>query len=52
VATEAARVQGGLLGGIKRAALTVSAVATFARMYCLPATPNSLPVDVRVAPAW
>ena len=52
VATEAARVEGGLIGGIKRAGLAVAAAATFVRLYCLPATPNHLPVDVRVAPAW
>ncbi len=52
VATEAARVRGGLLGGIKRAGLAAAAAATFVRLYCLPAQPNRLPVDVRVAPAW
>ena len=52
VATEAARVQGGLIGGVKRAGLALAAAATFVRLYCLPAQPNRLPVDVRVAPAW
>lgn len=52
VATEAARVQGGVIGGLKRAGLAAAAAATFVRLYCLPAQPNRLPVDMRVAPAW
>ncbi len=52
IASDAARAQGGLLGGIKRLGLTVAAGATFVRLYCLPATPNALPANPRVAPAW
>jgi magnesium-protoporphyrin IX monomethyl ester (oxidative) cyclase len=52
LASDAARAQGGLLGGIKRMGLTVAAAATFVRLYCLPATPNELPANPRVAPAW
>jgi magnesium-protoporphyrin IX monomethyl ester (oxidative) cyclase len=52
VAGDAARAQGGLLGGIKRLGLTLAAGATFVRLYCLPAQPNALPENPRVAPAW
>ena len=52
IAGDAARAQGGLLGGVKRLGLSVAAGATFVRLYCLPATPNALPVNPRVAPAW
>jgi magnesium-protoporphyrin IX monomethyl ester (oxidative) cyclase len=52
VASDAARAQGGLLGGIKRLGLVVAAGATFARLYCLPAQANALPDNPRVAPAW
>ena len=36
VATEAAKAQGGLIGGIKRVGLGLAAGATFVRLYCLP----------------
>ena len=52
VAMEAAAAQDGLLGGVKRAGLALAAGATFLRLYCLPATPNALPQDMRVAPGW
>lgn len=52
VATEAARAQGGIVGAVKRAGYSLAAGATFLRLYCLPAQPNALPVDARVAPAW
>ena len=52
VAADAARVQGGLLGGVKRLGLGLAAGATFVRLYCLPAQPNALPENPRVAPAW
>ncbi len=52
IASDAARAQGGLLGGIRRLGLTVAAGAIFVRLYCLPATPNALPANPRVAPAW
>lgn len=52
VATEAAREQGGIVGALKRAGYSIAAGATFVRLYCLPAQPNELPVDARVAPAW
>jgi len=52
VATEAAKAQGGLIGGIKRAGLGLAAGATFVRLYCLPAKGHVLPAQMRVAPAW
>ena len=52
VATEAARAQGGIVGAVKRAGYSMAAGATFVRLFCLPAQPNALPVDARVAPAW
>ena len=52
VAADAARVQGGLLGGVKRLGLGLAAGVTFVRLYCLPAQPNALPENPRVAPAW
>jgi magnesium-protoporphyrin IX monomethyl ester (oxidative) cyclase len=52
VATEAAKARGGVLGGLRRAVLGVSAGLTFARLYCLPAQPNELPQNARLAPTW
>jgi magnesium-protoporphyrin IX monomethyl ester (oxidative) cyclase len=51
-AIDAARAQGGLIGGIKRMALSAVAGATFVRLYCLPVQANALPVNIRVVPAW
>ena len=47
-----ARAQGGMRGALKRAALAVSGVTTFARLYFLPTRPNAIPREVRLAPAW
>ncbi len=52
VATEAAREQGGVVGAVKRVGYSMAAGATFLRLYCLPAQPNALPAELRVAPAW
>jgi magnesium-protoporphyrin IX monomethyl ester (oxidative) cyclase len=52
VASEAAKAQGGLAGGLKRVALGVRAGATFARLYFLPAKRNVLPQDFRLTPTW
>ena len=52
IASDAAKAQGGLLAGIKRVGLGLAAGFTYARMYCLPVTPNELPQEMRVAPAW
>jgi len=51
-AIDAARAQGGLIGAIKRMALSAVAGATFVRLYCLPVQSHALPVNIRVVPAW
>jgi magnesium-protoporphyrin IX monomethyl ester (oxidative) cyclase len=50
--SERAKQQGGLIGAVKRAGYGLAAAATFARLYLLPAVPNDLPQQVRMAPAW
>ena len=52
VATEAARARGGLVGGLRRVGLAAAAGVAFVRLYCLPARPNALPSDMRLAPSW
>jgi magnesium-protoporphyrin IX monomethyl ester (oxidative) cyclase len=47
-----ARARGGLAGLARRAGLALAGAATFARLYLLPAKPNALPAQMRVAPAW
>ena len=51
-ASAKARADGGLFGGVRRAGLAASAAFTFLRLYFLPAKPNTLPQDVRLAPTW
>jgi magnesium-protoporphyrin IX monomethyl ester (oxidative) cyclase len=51
-AVDAAKKQGGLLGGLKRVGLAASAALTFARLYLLPVHRHDLPAQVRMAPAW
>ena len=51
-ATAAAKAQGGLGNGLKRIGLVIAAAATFTRLYLLPARPNALPEDIRLAPTW
>ncbi len=48
----AAREQGGVVGGAKRAWHGLRAVGVFARLYLLPAKYAELPKEVRVAPTW
>ncbi len=52
VASEAARVQGGVVGAVKRGWLGMAAAATFARLYLLPTQSNELPSNMRMAPTW
>lgn len=52
LAIDAAKTQGGLIGGIKRLGLGVCAAATFARLYLLPTHSHALPVDMRLQPTW
>ena len=51
-ATARARAQGGIGGLVKRAGLAFSGAAAFARLYFMPAKPNALPQQVRIAAAW
>jgi len=51
-ASDAAKAQGGLIGGLKRAACSVAGAAVFARLYCLPVRRNEIPESVRMVPAW
>jgi magnesium-protoporphyrin IX monomethyl ester (oxidative) cyclase len=52
LARAAAKRQGGIIGTVKRAALTLGAAATFARLYMLPAKRNVMPERIRLAAAW
>ncbi len=49
---EAAKKQGGVMGGVKRAGLSIAGLATFVRLYCMPVLRSELPQQVRMAPAW
>ncbi|KPF68434.1 magnesium-protoporphyrin IX monomethyl ester cyclase [alpha proteobacterium AAP81b] len=49
---DAAREQGGIVGGIKRAGWSLAAAVTFARLYLQPTRENALPATVRLQPAW
>jgi magnesium-protoporphyrin IX monomethyl ester (oxidative) cyclase len=51
-ASAKARADGGMFCAIRRAGLAASAAFTFLRLYFLPAKPNTLPQDVRLAPTW
>lgn len=52
VASHAARERGGVVGLVRRTGLAIGGLATFARLYLLPAKSNELPRDVRMAPVW
>jgi magnesium-protoporphyrin IX monomethyl ester (oxidative) cyclase len=49
---EDAVARGGLIGGLQRFGLVLAAGATLARLYLLPAKPNPLPPEIRLAPTW
>jgi len=51
-AIDEAKQRGGLMGGVRRAGLSVSAAVTFLRLYMLPVKRNTLPASARTAPAW
>jgi len=51
-AVDAAKRQGGVIGGLKRVGLALAAAAAFGRLYLLPVHRHDLPVQVRMAPAW
>ncbi len=52
VGQRAARKQGGVVGKVKNAALTLKAAAVFGRMFFIPVKQNELRPDVRMVPAW
>jgi magnesium-protoporphyrin IX monomethyl ester (oxidative) cyclase len=47
-----AKRQGGVMGLVKRAGLSIAAAGTFLRLLALPVVENELPEDVRMAPSW
>ena len=47
-----AKARGGLMGGLKRAGLTLAAGMSFARLFFIPSLRNELPAAVRLQPAW
>ena len=48
----AARRDGGAMGKLRNAGLTLAAGAAFARLFFLPVKRNAMPASVRMAPAW
>ena len=48
----AAKRQGGLIGGLKRAGLVVAVAATFGRLFVLSPKRNPLPATIRLSPVW
>jgi magnesium-protoporphyrin IX monomethyl ester (oxidative) cyclase len=52
LATEAAKAEGGLMGGVRRIGLNLSGALTFLRLFMIPVKSNELPKDIRLAPAW
>ena len=51
-AKRAAKRQGGVIGKLRNAGLTLAAAASFARLFVLPVKPNAEQARVRMAPAW
>ena len=47
-----AKVQGGLVGAVKRVGLGLAAGVTFAGLYFLPTARNEAPAAIRFVPAW
>ena len=52
VAKGEARRQGGIMGKLRGAGLTVAAAAMFVRMYLAPVKHNTMPENVRLQAAW
>jgi magnesium-protoporphyrin IX monomethyl ester (oxidative) cyclase len=48
----AAQNQPGIVGKMKRFGLGAAALATFVRLYILPANNNPLPAEIRLEPVW
>jgi len=49
---DAAKEQGGIVGGIKRIGLTAAAAVNFLRLYLTPVHTNKAPEQVCMVPAW
>ena len=49
---DSATARGGIIGRVKKLALTAAAGATFVSMLLIPAKRNALPANVRLVPAW
>ncbi|TPG38288.1 magnesium-protoporphyrin IX monomethyl ester (oxidative) cyclase [Sphingomonas koreensis] len=49
---DAAKAQGGVIGGIKRAGLIGAAAVAFAGLYFTPVKRNDAPATIRLVPAW
>ena len=47
-----AKARGGVVGKLKQLVLPMAAVATFAKLFFIPAKPNDLPREIRMQPAW
>ena len=47
-----AKKQGGIIGAVKRAGLSVAGAVAFARLYMLPVVRHELPENTRLAPTW
>ena len=52
VAKAAARKQGGIIGKLRGAGLTMAAASAFVRMYVQPVKHNAMPENVRLQAAW
>ncbi len=52
VAIAAAKRQGGVAGRVKRALLVARVGGNFARLFAMKVTPNAMPAEIRMAPAW
>ncbi len=52
VASADAQAQGGAIGKLKQGLCALQGAAAFARLYFLPAKPNALPANIRLAPVW
>ncbi len=52
VGIDAAKEQGGIVGGLKRLGLIGAAAVNFAGLYLTPVKRNRAPVNVRLVPAW
>ena len=48
----AAKARGGLGGALTQMGCAVGAALTFVRLYTLPVVPNTVPMQVRMQPAW